>query len=183
LKSILDHIVFLMGLLERQILEGEEGMVRLNLLALGDAMEDLKRRLGVMASRGEPVGVWVRLLPSWRAWPRIEADEKDLVYLQRCWKEGLGLLGLKYEGPMVSYPFPLFPEKDKGGSKISPSGVLSLVSFASSCWDRWRAKVDSLAFPRTAAMEADDEMMKALGKGGTWQVGWVPWRLEVKGEK
>ncbi len=176
LRAILDHMVFLMNLLEDQVGKGEEGMVRLNLLAWKDTLDDLKEHLGVMASRGEPVGVWVRLLPSWRAWPQIEKREKEATAMERCWEWGAKLLGIRVQGPMAVFPFSLFSRREKGGKEESSPGVWALFPLVQTCWARWREEVDVLVPGRSSAVEADREIKGELNGGGTWQVGWVPWR-------
>ncbi len=175
LEERLDHLVFLMGLLEHQIQENQEGMVRLNLLAWRDALGGVKARLRALAGKGDPVGVWVRLLPSWRTWPSLEAQEREVSRSRACWQNGLESLGLKTEGPVAYFPFPLFSwgwEAWKGPSHRS----LFPLMVSLECWDRWRAGVDRLVPRREVVEKADQAILEELGKGGTWQVGWVPWK-------
>ena len=175
LRAPLNHLHFLLNLMEGQILKGQEGMVRLNLLAWRDALAGLKDRLEVLAREGEPVGVWLRLLPSWRAWPRIEAAEEKTRRTYPCWRVWLGLVGMRGGGPMAVFPFPLSHEAREGYRGPLPSSAMAMLPLAQGCWERWRRDVDWLAFSRASAQEADGVIEGGLDGTGPWEVGWVPW--------
>ncbi len=176
MKGELKHLSFLMGLLEKQILKEEAGMVRLNLLAWRDAREDLEERMGALEEEGAPVGVWVRLLPSWRAWPRIRRLEEAVKPSQTCWEASLRLLGLEVRGPLAPFPFPIL-SRDLGSSpSVKPSLFgLSFFDLGEKCWEVWRDGVDRLVPFRGLAVETDRVIKKGLGMGGPWELGWVPW--------
>ena len=179
LREELEHLSFLMRLLEKQVLRRQGGMVRLNLLAWREARKDLESRLEALEEEGNPVGVWVRLLPSWRAWPRIRRLEEVVKASRACWETSLRFLGLEVRGPLAPFPFPLLSWDLEALTSVGPSPLApSLFAIGESCWRRWCRGVGRLVPRRDLAVEVDRVTKEGLGKGGPWELGWVPWNSE-----
>jgi len=177
LREELEHLSFLMRLLEKQVLRRQGGMVRLNLLAWREARKDLESRLEALEEEGNPVGVWVRLLPSWRAWPRIRRLEEVVKASRACWETSLRFLGLEVRGPLAPFPFPLLSWDLEALTSVGPSPLApSLFAIGESCWRRWCRGVGRLVPRRDLAV--DRVTKEGLGKGGPWELGWVPWNSE-----
>ncbi len=84
LQNYLDHLNYLIGLMERQIIGEDEGLVRFNLLAFKSALEDVADRMEEMEKEGMEAQLLVKLLPTWNVEETMEAWEGEAYRGYEC---------------------------------------------------------------------------------------------------
>jgi hypothetical protein len=183
LQKDLDHLNYLMGLMERQIVEENKGLVRLNLLAFKAALEDAADRMEEMEKEGMEAQLLVKLLPTWKMTETVETWEGEAHHGYLCWREAAKAMGLGQ-----TYPF-LFPsralahpeswEKDSP-PEVSPGPLLFYVDRWLSCGENWQRAVARVSRWKGFIGEVNENMIHSLMEYRKKDIQWVPWS-EVKG--
>ena len=174
LQKELDHLNYLMGLMERQIIKEDKGLVELNLLAFKAALEDIAARIEEMEKEGTEAQVVVKLLPTWKAKETVKTWERKAHHEYSCWREAAKAIGLIQTSPL---PFPL---KDPVHPQLwrkefSPGPLLFYVDQWLSCWENWQRDIARISKWKGFIERMDKDMIHSLMEYRKRGILWIPW--------
>lgn len=174
LQKDLDHLNYLMGLMEGQIIKGDKGLVRLNLLAFKAALEEAADRMEEMGKEDMEAQLLVKLLPTWKMEETVKTWEGEAYREYSCWREAAKAIGISQ-----TYPF-LLPLKDfthtRGSPpEVSPGPFLFYVDRWLSCREEWQRAVARINRWKGFIEEVDKNMIQDLTEYRERGIKWVPW--------
>jgi len=174
LQKDLDHLNYLMGLMERQIIKEDKGLVRLNLLAFKAALEDVADRMEEMEKEGMEAQLLVKLLPTWKVKETVKTWEREAYHEYSCWREAAKAIGLVQTSPLL-FPLKEFVHTQSWGKDFPPGPLLFYVDRWLSCWENWQRNVARVSRWKCFVEKVDKDMIHSLMEYRKRGIQWIPW--------